>query len=88
LARQQLCDLFEGRAAFRLDHRLVGVEVDAIERDVAGLAEALGHCGGIHHLVLDRAEFGDDELRVDLAVVLADDDARKNLAATVALAPA
>jgi len=38
------------------------VEVDAIERDVAGLAEALGHCGGIHHLVLDRAEFGDDEL--------------------------
>src|SRR5882724_9173069 len=37
LARQQLGDLFQRRAAFGPDHRLVGVEVDAIERDVAGV---------------------------------------------------
>src|SRR6266849_7081092 len=83
LARQQLGDLFQRRAAFRLDHRLVGVEVDAIQRDVAGVAEALGHRGGIHHLVLDGAEFGDDQLRMDFLVVLADDNARIGLASAV-----
>jgi hypothetical protein len=63
--------------------RLVGVEVDAIQRDVAGLAEALGHCGGIHHLVLDRAEFGDDQLGIDFLVVVADDNAGIGLAPAV-----
>ena len=43
LGGQQLRDLFERRAAFRLHLGLVGIEIDAIERDVAGLAEALGH---------------------------------------------
>ena len=40
LAGQQLGDLFERRAAFGFHHRLVGIEIDAIERDVAGFAEA------------------------------------------------
>jgi hypothetical protein len=50
---------------------------------VAGLTEALGHRGGIHHLVLDRAEFGDDELGIDFLVVLADDNAGIGLAPAV-----
>ena len=64
LAAQEFRDLLQRRAALGLDHRLVGVEIDAVERDVAGLAKALRHRGRIHHLVLDRAEFGDGELRV------------------------
>src|ERR1700680_252443 len=36
LACEELRDLVERRAALRLDRRLVGVEIDAIERDVAG----------------------------------------------------
>ena len=71
LARQQLGDLLQRRAALRLDDGLVGVEIDAVERDVAGLAKALRHRRRIHHLVLDRAKLGDGELRGDVLVVLA-----------------
>ena len=83
---QQLGDLVERRAAFRLDHRLVGVEIDAVERDVSLLAEPLGHGGGIHHLVLDRADDRDGQLRVDLIIALADQHGRIGLAAALGLA--
>ncbi len=63
LTRQQLCDLLQRRAALRLQNRLVGIEIDAVERDVAGLAKALRHRGSIDHLVRDGAELGDRDLR-------------------------
>jgi len=71
LAGQQLAEIGERLRAFRLDHRLVGVDIDAVKRIMPRLAEAHGR--GVDHLVLDGADFRDHELRVAVVIVRADE---------------
>ena len=50
------------------------------------LAEPLRHGAGVDHLVLDRADHRDHELRIDIVVVLADQDGGIGFASTLRFA--